>query len=305
MVNLKKTILVVEDEQILNRVICSKLQEYGAQTVSARSVQQALEYIDLMPDISAIWMDHYLLGKDDGLVLVAKVKSDNSDKKHMPIFVVSNTASDSKMRAYINLGIDKYFVKSNAKLESIALDLCTLIEAKNTDQPKQVSVPTPTPAQAPTPTPTQMPEQKPKIAINTPVHTGTTVPQKKLIKVLIAEDELTLRGLLTSKFEKTGRYEVLGAQDGEEALDIVMTQKVDVIVLDMEMPNLDGEGFLKKLNEHYTETLPYIIVLTNTQSMSKMADVMQYGVLDYLIKSDHSLSAVVDAVDKRIAGGAI
>ena len=150
-----------------------------------------------------------------------------------------------------------------------------------------------------------MPEQKPKIAINTPVHTGTTVPQKKLIKVLIAEDELTLRGLLTSKFEKTGRYEVLGAQDGEEALDIVMTQKVDVIVLDMEMPNLDGEGFLKKLKEHYTETLPYIIVLTNTQSMSKMADVMQYGVLDYLIKSDHSLSAVVDAVDKRIAGGAI
>jgi len=309
-------VLVVEDEQMLNKVICAKLQEYGAQTVSARSVQQALEYIDLMPDISAIWMDHYLLGKDDGLVLVSKIKSDNSSKKHMPIFVVSNTASESKMRAYINLGVDKYVVKSNAKLDAIASDLCKLIGAKDdstsnistvqTDNNTNESSVTAQNVVEPVvsqPLPTSSAQQiaEPTTDSNTAQPQG----QNQLIRVLITEDETSLRELLVNKFRETGRYEVFEAQDGEVALEVVTSHKIDAIVLDMEMPKLDGEGLLKKLNEHYSDNLPYVIVLTNTQSASKMANVLQYGALDYLIKADSPLSAVIDAVDKRVLNGKV
>ena len=313
MANPSKTILVVEDEQMLNKVICSKLQEYGAHTVSARSVQQALEYIDLMPDISAVWMDHYLLGKDDGLVLVSKLKSDNSSKKHMPIFVVSNTASESKMRAYMNLGVDKYVVKSNAKLDDIASDLCTLIGAKDDSTPDISTAQTdnntnesPATTQNVVEPAVSQPSPAQQVAEpTTDSNTSQSHGQNELIRVLITEDETSLRELLVNKFRETGRYEVFEAQDGEVALEVVTSHKIDAIVLDMEMPKLDGEGFLKKLNEHYADNLPYVIVLTNTQSASKMANVLQYGALDYLIKADSPLSAVIDAVDKRVLNGKV
>ena len=120
--------------------------------------------------------------------------------------------------------------------------------------------------------------------------------------MLIVEDEQALRELLMRKFEETGRYEVLGAQDGVQALDSAMMEKPDAIVLDMEMPNLDGEGFLKKLQQNFKGTFPHVIVLTNTESATKIANVMQYGAHDYLIKAESPLSAVVESVNKRVFG---
>lgn len=114
-----KTILVVEDERPLLAAVKLKLEESGFEVVTARSVKQALDYLENVPDIQAVWMDHYLMGRDDGLVLVATLKSDNSHYKRVPVFVVSNTASEDKVKAYLNLGVSGYFVKSDNRLDEI------------------------------------------------------------------------------------------------------------------------------------------------------------------------------------------
>ncbi len=114
-----KNILILEDEKPLLAAIKKKLEDEGFSTVSARSVEQAVDDLDQVEKIDAIWLDHYLLGKEDGLDLVAKLKEDGSKWKDLPVFVVSNTASADKVKTYLELGVEKYYTKADNKLEDI------------------------------------------------------------------------------------------------------------------------------------------------------------------------------------------
>ncbi len=127
-----KTILVIEDEIPLLEVIKIKLENNNINVATARSVQQAMSYLEELSQVDGIWLDHYLLGKDDGLDLVTKIKSSDSKWKHIPIFVVSNTASEEKVRMYMQLGVNKYFVKANFRLDQIveALKECLYGKSK-------------------------------------------------------------------------------------------------------------------------------------------------------------------------------
>ena len=120
-------ILLVEDEIPLSAIIKKRLEDAGIDVVTARDIAQAMDYLENMKTLSAVWLDHYLLGSEDGLVLVAKLKAENSKYKALPIFVVSNTASDDKVQAYMNFGVDKYFVKAEHKLEDIIQDIAQAI----------------------------------------------------------------------------------------------------------------------------------------------------------------------------------
>jgi CheY-like chemotaxis protein len=119
----EKSILVVEDEQVLSDVIKTKLEKNGFKVTTARTVEQSLNYLKDGLKIDVIWLDHYLLGQENGLDLVAKIKSDESTWKNIPIFVVSNTASADKVQAYLRLGVSKYYTKSNFRLEDIISDI--------------------------------------------------------------------------------------------------------------------------------------------------------------------------------------
>ncbi|MFA5163294.1 MAG: response regulator [Patescibacteria group bacterium] len=125
--NNKINILVVEDEQALLEAIRIKLEQTGFSVVSARTVEQAYSLLLDLKDVRAIWLDHYLLGQENGLDLVAKVKNQPEFKK-IPIFVVSNTASPDKVKTYLNLGASKYYTKSNYRLEEIIKDLKTYLK---------------------------------------------------------------------------------------------------------------------------------------------------------------------------------
>jgi len=119
----QKTILVVEDERPLLEAIKTKLENNGLEVVTARTVAQALAYLEDLKTVDGIWLDHYLLGREDGLDLVTKLKSEDSVWKHIPVFVVSNTASEEKVKAYMQFGVDKYFVKSEFRLDQIIIAL--------------------------------------------------------------------------------------------------------------------------------------------------------------------------------------
>lgn len=118
----KINILVVEDELPLLEAIRVKLSLSGFEVVTARTAEQAYGYLEDLDSIKVVWLDHYLLGKESGLDIVAFIK--NNDKyKHLPIFVVSNTASSDKVQNYINFGINKYYIKANYRLDKIIDDI--------------------------------------------------------------------------------------------------------------------------------------------------------------------------------------
>jgi len=124
----KKTILVVEDEQALINAIKNKLEISGFNVVTARSVERAVDYLSNVNKIDLVWLDHYLLGKENGLDLVSLMKDVKSKWKKIPIFVVSNTATPEKVNSYLRFGVDKYYTKSDYKLEDIIKDISNVLK---------------------------------------------------------------------------------------------------------------------------------------------------------------------------------
>lgn len=118
MKNKNPIILVIEDEKPLQDAIKMKLEKNSFDVVTARSVEQAVNFMEDISKIDVIWLDHYLLGQEDGLDFVAKIKNKEEWKK-IPIFVVSNTATVDKIKTYLELGIEKYYTKSDHKLDDI------------------------------------------------------------------------------------------------------------------------------------------------------------------------------------------
>lgn len=125
-------ILVVEDEVPLQNAIRTKLELNNFSVVTARSVDQALKHLADVDDIEAIWLDHYLLGKENGLNFLSKLKSDGAKWKNIPVFVVSNTASEDKVASYLQLGANKYYTKADYRLDQIIADIKTHLEQKTT-----------------------------------------------------------------------------------------------------------------------------------------------------------------------------
>ena len=121
------TVLMIEDEKPLIQAIETKLKKGGLEVVSARSVEQALGYLEDDVHIDAVWLDHYLLGKATGLDFVAELKG-REDYKDIPIFVVSNTGAPDKKHVYLRLGALKYYVKSDHRLDTIVSEIKDYLE---------------------------------------------------------------------------------------------------------------------------------------------------------------------------------
>ena len=127
---MSKTILVAEDEKTLLDVITKKLELNDFKVLQARTVKEAEDHVK-NNQVDAIWLDHYLLGKESGLDFVTDLKSTPNQSK-IPIFVVSNTASFDKVSSYLKLGIKRYFTKADYRLDEIIQDIRhSLEEGKN------------------------------------------------------------------------------------------------------------------------------------------------------------------------------
>ena len=125
---MEKTILVVEDERPLASAIKAKLERSGFAVVTSRTVQQTLDYLEDIGVVDAIWLDHYLLGKENGLDFVTKLKARDGKWKNTPIFVVSNTASPDKVQSYMRLGVHKYYTKADHRLDEIISEIKSFLE---------------------------------------------------------------------------------------------------------------------------------------------------------------------------------
>lgn len=116
------TILLIEDDRSLNNIIEKQLIKNNFNVSMADNVDDALKIIK-SSEIDVIWLDHYLLGDKNGLDLVIELKKEGGEFSKIPIFVVSNTATEEKVKSYMRLGIDKYYVKAENCLGDIIMDI--------------------------------------------------------------------------------------------------------------------------------------------------------------------------------------
>ena len=113
--------------------------------------------------------------------------------------------------------------------------------------------------------------------------------------VLVADDEEDVRFLLSRLLGDVG-YEVLLAQDGQEALDLIDASKPELMILDLMMPGLDGWGVLKRLETHPRP--PLVVLLTARGDPESFARGMRAGAAAYVTKPFrfHELIATVQGL---------
>jgi len=106
-------------------------------------------------------------------------------------------------------------------------------------------------------------------------------------KILVIDDEQTIRRLLESYLLNEG-YEVICRSDGVEALNWLQTDLPDLIICDIQMPNLDGYAFLKKIRSHgeLTEKTP-VVMLSGVESSQERIKCYKDKAQDFLAKPFH------------------
>lgn len=121
------------------------------------------------------------------------------------------------------------------------------------------------------------------------------------LRVLIAEDENLVRQGIRKLLELDSHIEITAeAGDGEEALQLIVETKPDVVLLDVRMPRLDGLGVLRALKDR--PDAPPCLVLTTFADRDLVLATIREGAKGFLRK-DVSLSQLVGAIETLASGG--
>lgn len=123
-------------------------------------------------------------------------------------------------------------------------------------------------------------------------------PQKK--KVLVVDDEKDLRDAIGTALGYEG-FEVRTAVDGVEAFEIAQSLRPDIVLLDIMMPRQNGIETLKAIRgTAWGKTTP-VIIMTVLDDMTRVAEALEAGATEYLVKTDIPLGSIVQKVKTRLA----
>jgi len=104
------------------------------------------------------------------------------------------------------------------------------------------------------------------------------------INVLVVDDSGTMRRIIKNTLKQAGFGNVLEAENGREALTKLNSEKIDLILTDWNMPEMDGLTFVKKVKENDNfKTIP-ILMITTRSVKSDIIDAMKSGVNNYVVK---------------------
>ena len=115
------------------------------------------------------------------------------------------------------------------------------------------------------------------------------VPQSTPKHILIVEDDKDYRDVLTELLEEEG-FKIHDAENGQAGLDLLKNTDVDLVLLDLLMPEMDGVTFYNHMRNALKKNIP-VIMLTNF-----VTTVRPEGISDFIIKSNTSLDEVLKKI---------
>ncbi|MGH7614539.1 MAG: sigma-54-dependent transcriptional regulator [Gemmatimonadales bacterium] len=118
--------------------------------------------------------------------------------------------------------------------------------------------------------------------------------------ILIVDDALVLAEQYAYDLRRLGGHETLAAADGREALDLLAREAVDCVLLDLEMPGMDGFEVLRQL-EHRGIKIP-VIVYTGTGNYDRCAQAIRLGAVSFIDKAEpmeRVVQEIANAVERE------
>jgi two-component system chemotaxis response regulator CheY len=128
-----------------------------------------------------------------------------------------------------------------------------------------------------------------------PIDTKALAARFAATKVLVVDDEYYMRKVVRTLLMSIGVRSIYEAADGPAGLDTIRTIAPDVVIVDWQMPGLDGAGFVRMVRS--PDTFPFpdvpIIMLTGHGERSRVVEAIKIGVNEFLLKPV-SLKALQD-----------
>jgi len=120
---------------------------------------------------------------------------------------------------------------------------------------------------------------------------------EKIKKILILEDEMALLRAIKDKME-INQFIVETAKNGEEGLQKIKKFQPDLILLDLMMPKVSGETFLKKIKENKKyASIPVIVISAKADDATIKNCLENLGADDFMVKANFTLKSLVDKIN--------
>jgi len=119
-------------------------------------------------------------------------------------------------------------------------------------------------------------------------------------KILLVDDEPDIREVYGVVLREEG-YEVIEADDGEKALDMIQNEDWDLLLLDIMLPGLDGVKVLKNIKEMSGKADKPVILLSNLEEEKIIQRCLSLGAAKYIIKSNVTPSEIVSSVNQYLS----
>jgi two-component system chemotaxis response regulator CheY len=110
------------------------------------------------------------------------------------------------------------------------------------------------------------------------------MPAASALKVLLVDDQLSMRALARTALQQIGITNIDDASDGEEAFRALVQKPVHLVISDFNMPKLDGLGLLRAIRSHEPIRGIAFIMLTGRADKELVQRAMQFGVNNYIVK---------------------
>ncbi|MAI74224.1 MAG: hypothetical protein CMM01_25470 [Rhodopirellula sp.] len=289
---------VIDDSKPVRSILAKMLQTMDFETTEAGDGKQALELLtdQTKPDVFVVNWNMPIL---NGLQFIKTVKADFK-YSGIPVLVVSGETKKSTKAKAANAGASAFLSKpvTLATLRTTLVKLSVLPSVTDTALPQQPLANPVTPSipkltQA-SPTENRGPTHHASRTTNPSTsHNEVKILEDKAAenssaaktRVFIVDDSVVVRGIVSKMLQQDGEIDVVNtAADGVIALAKLERCEVDVILLDIEMPRMNGLQVLKKLREMRNRT-PVVMFSSLTQrGASETIEALMLGAKDYVMK---------------------
>lgn len=119
-----------------------------------------------------------------------------------------------------------------------------------------------------------------------------------MIKIVIADDESPIREWLNYCLQGKGEsFKIVGtASDGMQTYNLILKEKPDVVIIDINMPIMDGISVMEKIKKILPET--EFVILTNCAEFSYAKKAITYGAKEYILKSELRSSELINLIQE-------
>lgn len=268
-------ILIIEDEQYLIDMYTMKFESEGYEVVSATN---GLEGIELAkkesPDLVLLDL---IMPKKDGFQVLEELRADEKTKD-LIIYIFSNLGQGNEVEQGIAKGANGYFVKSNLTPTQLMKKVKKILSGEEVeDEGDEVKI-------------------KHKKISNKVRHTANTADNA--VSVLLIEDEAPILNMYQSRLEKEGML-VHPSLNGAWGLNTAKKRKFDVIIMDMNMPAMDGYQAITEIKKSEVNKDTPIMALSNSAQDAEIAKAKKLGADCFLLKARITPSRLVKEIKKR------